>query len=124
MKPLIWGSRLKADHHRMPVPQVGGAGLDGAAYLPAAIASHLPLDLVVIMLGTNDLKAMYKRSPLRIALGVGELVDLVQTAGELDGGLGHGRILIAALHNKWGSQAGSAMSSHAALQHSCCDQRS
>ena len=65
------------------VPQVGGAGLDGAAYLPAAIASHLPLDLVVIMLGTNDLKAMYKRSPLGIALGVGKLVDLVQTAGEV-----------------------------------------
>jgi len=65
------------------VPQVGGAGLDGAAYLPAAITSHLPLDLVVIMLGTNDLKAMYKRSPLGIALGVVKLVDLVQAAGEV-----------------------------------------
>ena len=65
------------------VPQVSGAGLDGAAYLPAAIASHVPLDLVVIMLGTNDLKAMFKRSPLGIALGVGKLVDLAQTAGEV-----------------------------------------
>src|SRR3954451_1636747 len=65
------------------VPQVSGAGLDGAAYLPAAIASHVPLDLVVIMLGTNDLKAMFKRSPLGIALGVGKLVDLVQAAGEV-----------------------------------------
>jgi lysophospholipase L1-like esterase len=61
---------------------ITGAGLDGAAYLPAAIASHLPLDLVVIMLGTNDLKAMYNRSPLRIALGIGKLVDIVsQTKG-------------------------------------------
>src|SRR3954470_24661918 len=61
------------------LPQISGAGLDGSAYLPAAIATHLPLDLVVIMLGTNDLKAMYQRTPLRIALGVGKLVDLVAT---------------------------------------------
>ncbi len=37
-------------------PLLGGAGLDGSAYFPAALASHLPLDLVIIMLGTNDTK--------------------------------------------------------------------
>ena len=31
---------------------VSGAGLNGLEYLPAALASHMPLDLVVIMLGT------------------------------------------------------------------------
>ena len=62
-------------------PEIGGAGLDGAAYLPACLASHLPLDLVVVMLGTNDLKAMFARSPLRIALGAGRLLDIVQTIG-------------------------------------------
>lgn len=67
------------------LPQISGAGLDGSAYLPATLASHLPLDLVVIMLGTNDLKAMYQRTPLRIALGVGKLVDLVATT---KGGVG------------------------------------
>ncbi len=66
-------------------PEVGGAGLDGAAYLPACLASHLPLDLVVVMLGTNDLKAMFARSPLRIALGAGRLLDIVQGIG---GGIG------------------------------------
>ena len=30
--------------------------LNGSAYLPSALASHLPLDLVIIMLGTNDPK--------------------------------------------------------------------
>jgi lysophospholipase L1-like esterase len=40
----------------LTLPHISGAGLDGSAYLPAAIATHLPLDLVVIMLGTNDLK--------------------------------------------------------------------
>jgi len=64
------------------LPHISGAGLDGSAYLPAAIATHLPLDLVVIMLGTNDLKKMFNRSPLRIALGMGTLVDIVaQTKG-------------------------------------------
>ncbi len=62
-------------------PEIGGAGLDGAAYLPACLASHLPLDLVVVMLGTNDLKAMFARSPLRIALGAGRLLDIVQGIG-------------------------------------------
>lgn len=69
------------------LPQISGAGLDGAAYLPAALASHLPLDLVVIMLGTNDLKAMYQRSPLGVALGVGKLVDIVAST---KGGVGTG----------------------------------
>jgi lysophospholipase L1-like esterase len=49
--------------------QLAGAGLDGSAYLPAAITSHHPLDLVIIMLGGNDLKAAYNRTPYRIALG-------------------------------------------------------
>ncbi len=66
-------------------PSLSGAGVDGAAYLPACLASHLPLDLVVIMLGTNDLKAHFNRSPLRIALGAGRLVDIVQ---RIDGGIG------------------------------------
>jgi lysophospholipase L1-like esterase len=67
------------------LPHISGAGLDGSAYLPAAIATHLPLDLVVIMLGTNDLKKMFDRSPLRIALGVGKLVDIVS---QVKGGVG------------------------------------
>src|SRR5918998_3924659 len=59
------------------LPHISGAGLDGAAYLSPALATHLPLDLVVIMLGTNDVKKMFDRSPLRVALGVGKLIDIV-----------------------------------------------
>jgi lysophospholipase L1-like esterase len=65
--------------------QLAGAGLDGSAYLPAAITSHHPLDLVIIMLGGNDLKAAYHRTPFRIALGAGHLIDICNTIG---GGLG------------------------------------
>ena len=39
-----------------PGSSISGAQLDGSAYLPACLASHLPVDLVIIMLGTNDLK--------------------------------------------------------------------
>ena len=65
--------------------QIGGAGMDGSAYLPAALASHLPLDLVVIMLGTNDVKPHLGRLAPRIALGAKKLLDIVRT---LDGGVG------------------------------------
>ncbi len=58
-------------------PEFAGAGLDGSAYLPAAVASHLPLDLVVIMLGTNDLKAAFDRSPAEVAAGMRKLVEVV-----------------------------------------------
>jgi lysophospholipase L1-like esterase len=69
-----------------PGAPMGGAALDGSAYLPAAVAAHVPLDLVVIMLGTNDTKAVFKRSPFRIALGAGRLVDTVQSSGRMFGG--------------------------------------
>jgi lysophospholipase L1-like esterase len=59
--------------------------LNGAAYLPSCLASHLPLDLVVLMLGTNDTKAYFQRTPLDIALGMSLLVTQVLTSA---GGVG------------------------------------
>src|SRR5215470_13927291 len=59
--------------------------LNGSAYLPAALASHLPLDLVIIMLGTNDAKSFYRRSSYEIALGMSKLVGQVLASA---GGLG------------------------------------
>ena len=65
--------------------KITGAGVNGAAYLPAALASQEPLDLVVIMLGTNDLKAMFHRSPARIAAGADRLVRIAKA---IHGGVG------------------------------------
>ena len=48
--------------------------LNGANYLPSALASHLPLDLVVLMLGTNDTKSYFHRSPFEIAAAVSTLI--------------------------------------------------
>jgi lysophospholipase L1-like esterase len=59
--------------------------LNGSAYLPTALASHLPLDLVIIMLGTNDAKSYYYRTPYEIAVGMSKLVSQVLTSA---GGVG------------------------------------
>jgi lysophospholipase L1-like esterase len=61
------------------VPQIPGAGTDGSGALPLAIAIHMPLDLVIVMLGTNDLKAVFSRSPFRIAHGAARLIDIAKT---------------------------------------------
>jgi lysophospholipase L1-like esterase len=59
--------------------------LNGSQYLPSAIASHLPLDLVIIMLGTNDTKPYFNRTPYDIAYGMAKLVGQVLTSA---GGVG------------------------------------
>jgi len=52
----------------------------GAEDLPAAVGSHVPLDVVVIMLGTNDVKPYLNRSAFRIALGAAKLIDIVNNS--------------------------------------------
>jgi lysophospholipase L1-like esterase len=47
------------------------------AVLPALLESHKPLDLVVLMLGTNDLKNVFGVSPSEIAAGAKILVQTV-----------------------------------------------
>ena len=51
--------------------------LNGANYLPSALASHLPLDLVVLMLGTNDTKSYFHRSPFEIKAAVSTLIGQI-----------------------------------------------
>jgi lysophospholipase L1-like esterase len=59
---------------------IEGAERNGKTYLYPCLMSHKPLDLVVIMLGTNDLKARFNKTAWEIAAGVGVLVDIVKTA--------------------------------------------
>lgn len=56
---------------------------NGLDYLPACLESHQPLDLVILMLGTNDLKAIHNAPAGEIATGVGVLARLIlqSTAG-------------------------------------------
>jgi lysophospholipase L1-like esterase len=50
-------------------------GRNGKTYLTPCIASHNPLDLVVIMLGTNDLKIEFDRSIAQIATAISGLIE-------------------------------------------------
>lgn len=51
---------------------------NGLSYLPIALETHYPLDLLIIMLGTNDVKARYNHSAFTIAQGAAELVALAK----------------------------------------------
>lgn len=54
-----------------------GAHRNGLTVLPSLLETHRPLDLVVIMLGTNDLKWRFGASPDDIARGAERLVKTV-----------------------------------------------
>ena len=49
----------------------------GRDYLPAALESHKPLDVVALMLGTNDLKALIGAPATQIVEGAGVLAEII-----------------------------------------------
>jgi len=51
---------------------------NGRDYLIPCLETHKPLDLVIIMLGSNDLKIRFSVSAYDIASGAGVLVDIAQ----------------------------------------------
>lgn len=51
---------------------------NGREQLPVALRTHRPLDLVIIMLGTNDMKHRFSLLPVDIAYGAAELGTLVE----------------------------------------------
>lgn len=53
---------------------VEGGHLSGLAALPIVLGTHSPIDVLVIMLGTNDLKARFAVGPAEIATAVETLV--------------------------------------------------
>ncbi len=48
---------------------------NGRTYFPACLMTHHPLDLVVVMLGSNDLKTCFRRSAATIAAALHGYVD-------------------------------------------------
>lgn len=60
--------------HTVPVER------NGAVALPMLLTTHQPLDLVIIMLGTNDLKFVNRCRAFDAALGMENLVQIVRRA--------------------------------------------
>lgn len=53
-----------------------GEDRNALRYWSACVQSHRPVDVIAIMLGTNDLKAKFAATPQGIAEGVRKLVDI------------------------------------------------
>ena len=71
-------------------------GRNGRDYLAPCLASHAPVDLVVLFLGTNDLKARLAAGAVDIAAGVGALAAIA--LGSLAGPGGEApRVLVLGL---------------------------
>ena len=57
---------------------LGDCDRNGVKLLPSLLATHKPIDLVIIMLGTNDLKRGIQGTAIGATSGIKRLVKLVQ----------------------------------------------
>jgi lysophospholipase L1-like esterase len=71
------------------------ADRNGARALPTLLSSHGPLDMVIIMLGTNDLKPFHGRTALEASYGVRRLVQIVKGHAAGEGGPPPEMIIVA-----------------------------
>ncbi len=55
-----------------------GAHMNGQVGLKIALESHGPLDVLVLMLGTNDVKARFTATPQAVVGGIASLLDIAQ----------------------------------------------
>lgn len=61
---------------------IGAPEKNGLPYLKPCLLSHRPLDLVVIMLGTNDLHLSYRLDENDLGRGITELIQVVQSTAK------------------------------------------
>ena len=55
-------------------------GLSGVMHITPILNSHEPLDLLILMLGTNDVKAYFSASPVNIAAALERLIRKAQSS--------------------------------------------
>ena len=55
---------------------------NGRVYLKPCLNSHKPVDIVILMLGSNDLKATFHLTAEEIAEGAAKLVDVIRSFTE------------------------------------------
>ena len=64
---------------------IEGAHMNGLAALPMLVGSHSPLDVVVLMLGTNDLKSRFSVTAADIAASLERLVTMLRVLSAAPG---------------------------------------
>lgn len=69
--------------------------MSGLSYLKPCLLSHKPLDSVIVMLGTNDLKDRFCVSAYEIAKSAGRLVQMIQASDAGPQGAAPNVLLIA-----------------------------
>ena len=69
-------------------------GLEGIDY---SMLTNFPVDLVILMLGTNDVKEFFGMPPYVIAKGCGRLIDRIQAGGYGPNGAAPEVLLVAPL---------------------------
>jgi lysophospholipase L1-like esterase len=74
---------------------IEGAHRNGLAVLPAILESHRPVDVVLLMLGTNDLKERFSVNAGDIALALERLVRVIRVSGAGPAGAAPGVLLVA-----------------------------
>ncbi len=74
---------------------VEGAHRNGLTVLPALLESHRPVDVVLLMLGTNDLKGRFSLSVTDIALSLEKLVAVIRGSLAGPGQTAPGVLLVA-----------------------------
>jgi len=70
-------------------------GRNGRTYLLPCLRSHAPIDVLVLMVGTNDLKSVFGRRAPEIAHGAMGLVDIALASGTGPGGTAPRILLVA-----------------------------
>jgi len=74
---------------------IEGPHRNGFTVLPAILESHAPIDVVLLMLGTNDLKPRFAMGPQDIALSLVRLVQVIRASAAGPGGAAPQVLLVA-----------------------------
>lgn len=85
------------------------SGRNGRTYLEPCLDSHAPIDTIIVMLGTNDLKIEFNRSSEEIAEALRGLVGLIQTKTAKDNSTAANIVLVSPIlidgdapkHKEW-----------------------
>lgn len=74
---------------------IEGPHRNGLRVLPALLETHRPVDVVLLMLGTNDLKQRFSVNAGDIALSLERLVTMIRASGAGPGGGAPGILVVA-----------------------------